>query len=230
MQRRMSAEMNAVIFDLDGTLIDTAPDIINALNKTLADLNLASIDDATGRSLIGNGARKLVEDGLRESGLAVTNTILNDAYTRFINFYGEATAVLSRLYPGVQDALDTLAQRGFSMGVCTNKPEALSIDVLKSFNLSKYFRAVVGGDTLPEKKPAGEHVLETARRTAPKYSRAILIGDSQTDISAARNAGIPVIAVDYGYRTIPVTELGANVVITNMRELPPLLEHFLESA
>lgn len=222
--------MDVVIFDLDGTLIDTAPDIINALNKTLAGRDLAPVDDATGRRFIGGGARKLVADGLTEAGISVTDTTLDDAYAQFIRYYEDASADLSCLYPSVRDALEILAQRECLMGVCTNKPQSLSIDVLEAFDLTKYFRAIIGGDALPERKPAAGHVLETARQTAPEYTRAIMIGDSPTDVAAARNAGIPVIAVNYGYTTIPPAELGANAVIADMRELPPLLPRFWEAA
>ena len=223
--------MDVAIFDLDGTLVDTAPDIIDALNRTLSDLDLAPVDDSTGRSFIGGGARKLVADGLAESaGRGFEQTAIDDAYARFIDYYTEKSATRSALYPGVRDALDALADTGLAMGVCTNKPQALSLDVLEAFDLHRYFRAVIGGDALPERKPAAGHLLETARRAAPEFSRAIMIGDSPTDVAAARNANFPVIVVDYGYTVTPAAELGADAVIPDMRELLVLLPTFWEAA
>ena len=130
----------------------------------------------------------------------------------------------------MRDALDALADTGLAMGVCTNKPHALSLDVLEAFDLHRYFRAVIGGDALPERKPAAGHLLETARRVTPDFSRAIMIGDSPTDVAAARNAGVPVVVVDYGYTVTPVEELGADAVISDMRELAALFPKFWKAA
>ena len=223
--------MDVAIFDLDGTLVDTAPDIIDALNRTLSDLGLTPVDDATGRSFIGGGARKLVADAMAKSGgRTASEDEIDAAYARFIGYYTENSAVRSTLYPGVREALDTLAEAGLSMGVCTNKPHDLSLDVLDAFGLHKYFRAVVGGDALPERKPAAGHLLETARRTAPEFQRAIMIGDSPTDVAAARNAGIPVVVVNYGYTVTPAEDLGADAVIADMRELAALFPVFWKAA
>lgn len=211
--------MDVVIFDLDGTLIDTAPDIINALNQTLSDFMLAPIDADTGRRFIGNGARKLVEDSLTERGVSWTEDLLDDAHAKFTHYYTEKSCELSRVYPGVRDALDELTRMGFPLGVCTNKPQSLSMDVLKKLDLLKYFQAVLGGDALSERKPAASHILETAQRIAPNYKRAIMVGDSKTDVAAARNAGVPVVAVNYGYTITPAAKLGADAVIANMQEL-----------
>ena len=216
--------MDVAIFDLDGTLLDTAPDIIDALNRTLSDLDLAPVDDVTGRGFIGGGARTLVADGLtKSSGAPASETDIEDAYVRFIAYYTEKSADRSSLYPGVRDALDFLSDTGLAMGVCTNKPHALTLDMLGAFDLHRYFRAVIGGDALPERKPNARHLLETAKRTAPEYSRVIMIGDSPTDVAAARNANVPVVVVDYGYTTTPAADLGADAVISDMRELPGLM-------
>ena len=223
--------MDVAIFDLDGTLVDTAPDIIDALNRTLSDLDLAPVDDATGRSFIGGGARKLVADGLAEATRRPPEeNAIDDAYARFIDYYTQKSATRSALYPGVRDALDALADTGLAMGVCTNKPHALSLDVLEAFDLRRYFRAVIGGDVLKERKPAAGHLLETARRTAPEISRAVMIGDSLNDVTASRNAGIPVVVVDYGYTVTPAEELGADAVISDMRELVALFPTFWKAA
>tara|TARA_B100000700_G_scaffold305467_1_gene379424 strand:+ start:7188 stop:7859 length:672 start_codon:yes stop_codon:yes gene_type:complete len=223
--------MNVAIFDLDGTLVDTAPDIIDALNRTLSDLDLSPIDEATGRNFIGSGAKSLVASGLMKSSkIPATESCLEAAYARFITYYTEACAKRSALYPGVREGLDMLQDIGIAMGVCTNKPHALSLDVLDAFGLHKYFRAVVGGDVLPERKPAARHLLETAKRITPEFSHAIMIGDSPTDVAAAQNAAIPIVAVDYGYTTTPPANLGANVVISDMRDLPSMMLKFWKIA
>ncbi len=223
--------MNVAIFDLDGTLVDTAPDIIDALNRTLSDLDFSPIDEATGRTFIGSGAKSLVASGLRKSSkVPVTASCLEAAYARFITYYTEASAERSALYPGVSEGLGMLQDIGIAMGVCTNKPHTLSLDVLDAFGLHKYFRAVVGGDVLPERKPAARHLLETAKRINPKFNHAIMIGDSPTDVATAQNAAIPIVAVDYGYTTTPPANLGANAVISDMRELPPVMLAFWKTA
>ena len=223
--------MDIVIFDLDGTLVDSAPDIIDALNRTLADLSLAPVDDATGRGFIGGGARKLVADGIAKStGVPADETALAAAYEKFLACYTENCADRSTLYPGVRETLESLSGNGVAMGVCTNKPQRLSLDVLAAFDLDGFFRAVVGGDALPERKPAASHLLETARRTAADYRRALMVGDSATDVAAARNANLPVVAVDYGYTATPAAELGADAVVSDLRDLPALMPQFWQAA
>ncbi|MEE2997292.1 MAG: HAD hydrolase-like protein [Pseudomonadota bacterium] len=223
--------MDVAIFDLDGTLVDTAPDIIDALNRTLSDMGLAPLDDETGRSFIGGGARKLVSRALTASNVTREPEInVDDAYSRFIIYYTEKCADRSTLYPDVIETLEMLAEEEIAMGVCTNKPQALSLDVLSAFGLKKFFRAVVGGDVLPEQKPAARHLLETVGRTATACRCAAMIGDSSTDVAAARNANIPVVVVNYGYTTIAPADLGADAVISNLRELPSLIPTFWKSA
>ena len=223
--------MDVLLFDLDGTLVDTAPDIIDALNRTLAETNLSPVDDVTGRSFIGGGARHLVASGMSGSqGPPVSDDELDRAYASFVRYYTERSSARSNLYPGVREALDGLIDMDIAMGVCTNKPQDLSVDVLEAFDLNKYFRTVIGGDALPERKPAASHLLETAHRTAPGYERAIMIGDSPTDVAGARNADMPVIVVNYGYTTTPVLELGADAVISDMQEVLPIINSYWDAA
>jgi phosphoglycolate phosphatase len=217
--------MRVAIFDLDGTLVDTVPDIIDALNRSLDDSGLAEVDDAVGRSFIGGGARQLVSLGvIADRGEDVEDELIDRTFGRFFTYYGESSTDRSVIYPGVRDVLEQFSGENLPMGVCTNKPHDISLVVLEALDLMHYFRTVIGGDALPVSKPQAGHILETAARTLPGYSQAIMIGDSATDVAAARNAEVSVVAVSYGYTNVPAVELGADAVIDDMRDLPDAME------
>lgn len=209
-----------VVFDLDGTLVDTAPDLIATLNTILARENMPPVRLEDARSLIGGGARKLLERGLAMDGRQVEEPQMSALVADFIAHYADNIAQASRPFEGTLDVLDALENAGFALAVCTNKLEWLSVRLLDQLGLASRFSAICGADTFGIAKPAAGGLIKTIRRAGGDVPHAVMIGDSATDIHAARAAGIPVIAVDFGYTEIPVHALAPDRVISHMRELP----------
>lgn len=193
----------ALLFDLDGTLVDSVPDIAVAIDRMLQSLQLPVAGEARVRNWVGNGAQKLVQRALAygydESENAVTWPHLTEAHQRYSAFYREHLAVHTRCYDGVVDALQQLHAAAMPLAVVTNKPEAFATGLLHELQLLSLFACVIGGDTVAERKPTAMPLLEAARRLQVDVTRCWMIGDSKTDIHAARNAGMPVVAVPYGY-------------------------------
>jgi phosphoglycolate phosphatase len=208
-----------IALDLDGTLVDTAPDLVNTLNVVLHRIGLPSIDYAIGRNLVGGGARKLIERGLVAEGRTIVPEELDDLTRQFIEHYATHIADRSRPFPTVEITLSDLAARGCRLAVCTNKLEWLAVRLLERLGLTQYFVAICGGDTFGLQKPRPEPLRGTIARAGGVESRALMVGDSLTDIATGRAAGIPVIAVDYGYSEIPVTSFQPARVIGAFSEL-----------
>jgi phosphoglycolate phosphatase len=209
-----------VVFDLDGTLVDTAPDLVATLNVILAREGLPPVDYEAGRNMVGGGARVMLERGLAASGKNLPTTAV-DALTRdFIEHYAGHIADKSRPFPGVEAALDTLSERGYRLAVCTNKLEWLSVRLLDALNLSKRFGAICGADTFGISKPNPEILLRTIARATAADAGAVMVGDSLMDIATARAAGVPVVAVDFGYTDTPVATLAPDRIISRFADLP----------
>ena len=209
-----------IVFDLDGTLIDTAPDLIGTLNVMFAQAGLAPIAYETARELIGGGARAMIARGIEAEGRVVEPAKLEQMFTGFIAHYSEHIADRSRPFPGLIDALDTLAADGYRFAVCTNKLERLSVLLLEKLKLADRFAAICGQDTFGVQKPDPEALRRTISAAGGSLRRAIMIGDSATDINTARAAGIPVIAVDFGYSERPVSEFAPDRIIGHFSQLP----------
>jgi phosphoglycolate phosphatase len=207
------------VFDLDGTLADTAGDLVGTLNVILEREGLAPLPVAKARDMIGAGARALIQRGFEAAGKELTPAYLDDLFRQFMVHYGENICVKTRLYPGVAEALDRLEQAGFILAVCTNKVEEHSIKLLDELGVGHRFAANCGRDTFPYFKPDPRHLTLTIERAGGSAARAVMIGDSRTDIVTARNAGIPAIAVPFGYTDVPVRELGPDLVIGHFDEL-----------
>ena len=207
------------VFDLDGTLADTAPDLIATLNAILDAEDVPRLPVTQARELIGAGARALIERGLGAAGHAVTPDRLDALYRKFLVHYGETLCVETTLFPGVVAALDRLQAAGFRFAVCTNKIEALSVRLLRLLGIGERFAAICGRDSFPYCKPDPRHLTLTIERAGGDASRAIMIGDSRTDVATAKAAGIPVVAVTFGYTEIPARDLGADRVVDHFDDL-----------
>jgi phosphoglycolate phosphatase len=217
----------ALLFDLDGTLIDSAPDLAAALNRVLASAGREMLPFIQVRGMIGNGARKLVERGYRASGGPPEDL---DAETeRFLSIYGRALACHTRVYDGVAETLAMLAARGHRLGIVTNKPFAPTLGVLQALDLSRHFAPehVVGGDSVATRKPDPEPLMALLDRMGHEAEAAIMIGDSANDIEAARAAGVRSIAVSYGYCRGAPADLGADRLVDRFGEVPAALADLL---
>jgi phosphoglycolate phosphatase len=216
-----------VVFDLDGTLAETAPDIIATLNIILAGQGLPPVPVARARDLVGAGARALIERGFRLYDRALPPALLEELFQDFLEVYAVRVAETSTLYPGVVEALTRLSGAGWLLAVCTNKPEFHSKLLIEALGITHHFAAICGRDTFPVCKPDPLHLTLTIEKAGGNRLQAIMVGDSLTDIATARAAGIPVIAVPFGYTDVPVEQLGPDVVIPHFDALHAAIDGLL---
>lgn len=209
-----------IAFDLDGTLVDTAPDLISALNYVLDREGIAPLPLKSARNMIGAGARKLIERGLEVDGHAMSSADIDRLMKDFIAYYADHIADASRPFEGLETALDDLEAQGFRFAVCTNKLEWLSKLLLDKLDLSRRFAAICGADTFGVAKPDPTILRETVARAGGNLASTIMVGDAGPDVGVARRAGIPVIGVEFGYTDVPIAELKPDRLIGHMRELP----------
>ncbi len=209
-----------VVFDLDGTLVDTAPDLVAALNHVLASEGLPPVAYEEARNMVGGGARAMVERGVKANGHVLPAADTERMVSDFIAHYAKHIADQSRPFAGVETALDRLAGDGCRLAVCTNKLEWLSLRLVDALGLSARFAAICGADTFGVAKPDPRILRDTILRAGGEPAQAVMIGDSITDITTARNASVPVIAVDFGYTEIPVALLKPDRVISSFADLP----------
>jgi len=218
------------VFDLDGTLVDTAPDLVATLNTVFSREGLPPVAYEVARNLVGGGARMMIERGLAAERRILPAAEVDRLHQEFVEHYAAHIADHSRPFPGLDAALDELAADGWSLIVCTNKLEWLSLRLLEALDLSRRFAAVCGADTFGLKKPDPELLRGTLARAGGRVDRAVMIGDSASDVDMARAAGIPVVAVDFGYTETPAAELGADLVISTFEALPRAVSNLLGSA
>ena len=209
-----------IAFDLDGTLVDTAPDLIGTLNALLADEGLPPLPLAEARPFIGHGARPLIQRGFQAAGQVVHPARLQQLFDRFIPHYLGRIAEESRPFPGCEAALDALKARGARLAVCTNKPTNLSVALLEALDLARRFEASVGPDMAAAAKPDPRHLQAAVDAAGGEMARAILVGDSGTDAGAARAAGAGLILVSFGYTEIPAADLSPDILVHSFDALP----------
>ena len=214
------AKSPLIVFDLDGTLVDTAPDLVGALNYVLQREGLPLVPMASARSMIGAGARKLIERGLELDDRAMTTTDIDRLTGDFIAYYTDHIADHSRPFESLCDSLDELSAGGFRFAVCTNKLEGLSRLLLEKLDMTSRFDAICGADTFAVSKPDPAILRQTIARAGGEVSSSIMVGDSGPDIGVARRAGVPVIGVTFGYTDVPVADLKPDRIVSHMRELP----------
>jgi phosphoglycolate phosphatase len=218
--------LQAVIFDLDGTLVDTAPDLTHATNHVLESEQMPTVTAAAGRSMVGLGGRMLLKRGFASHGVELDPERLERLYARFIEYYSANICVSSVAFPGAVALLERCAAAGLKVGICTNKPEALSVQLMAALGMAGHFGAIVGADTAAKPKPDPAPYFETLRQLGVS-GPSLMVGDSETDILTARAAGVPVVGVSFGYTPRPVAEFGPDHVIGHFDELWPILKNRL---
>jgi phosphoglycolate phosphatase len=219
--------LEALIFDLDGTLVDTAPDLHAATNHVLGTINRAPISMAELRAFVGHGAMNLIERGVSATGEAVDQATLKRLHAAFLEYYGDNISDHSVVFDGLIPVLDKAQAAGLKLGVCTNKVEKLSHKLLTELGMMQRFGSLIGGDTLPVMKPDPAPLLEAITRLGVNPARAMMVGDSETDIRTAQNAGLPVLAVTFGYTAQHVRAFDPTHMIDHYDEAWDIIEGYL---
>lgn len=220
MSTAFDPDLPTIVFDLDGTLAETAPDLIWTLNAVLAEIDLPPIPFELARDLIGAGARALINRGLAADGRELGDEDVEKLFNRYLEIYETRLCVETHLFEHVPESLDILKQRGHRLAVCTNKMEYHSLKLIDALGIAPYFSAICGRDTFAFCKPDARHLTHTVLKAGGDPAKAIMIGDSRTDIDTALNANLPSIGVPFGYTDTPMAALGPDVLISHFRELP----------
>jgi phosphoglycolate phosphatase len=219
-----------ILFDLDGTLVDTAPDLLGALNHVLTGMALAPVSLEAVAEMIGHGARAMIETGLKTQGAVLSATEMDAAFERFIAYYVDHIADHSRPFEGAVEALAALRDAGATLTVCTNKRQDLSERLIGALGLSHQFDVIFGADRATNRKPHADHVFETLAAAGGDPARALFVGDSRTDERAARNAGLPFVFVTFGYEAETVEDIAADVAISHYTQLVSALSDLRDQA
>ncbi len=217
----------SAIFDLDGTLAHTAPDLVGAANDLMAEQGLPPLDVSIAEKTAGFGAKALIRAAFDNAGHSYDNSRVDALFHPFLERYEARIAEHSHLYEGVETVLDQLAEEGWLLGICTNKPEYLAVELMTALGVLDRFGALLGADTLPVRKPDPEHLFQTIQRIGGNPARAVMIGDTDTDIKTARAAKIPCILTSFGYSHIPVARLKPDAIVDHFTQISQALNRCL---
>jgi phosphoglycolate phosphatase len=217
------------VFDLDGTLADTAHDLVATLNVILGQEGIPPLPVEKAGDMISAGGRGLLQRGFEAADREPTPALIEELYGRFLAHYGENLCIKTRLYPGALGALDRLKRESFRLAICTNKMEAHSVKLLRALGVAHRFATICGRDTFPWFKPDSRHLTMTIERASGDPGRAIMVGDSYSDVAAAKGASIPVICVSFGYPDRPIREHGPDLVIDHFDELYAAVRRFVRA-
>jgi len=224
MNEQKLGAISALIFDLDGTLIDSAPDLQAAANRMLVPLGRREVDVKEVQMMIGDGVPKLVERCFAATGDIPPEDKFNTHVAAFIKDYEPRSAELTAAFDGAYDVLQSLKSRGIKLSICTNKPYGATMEILSALKLAEYFDIVIGGDTLPGiKKPDPRHLQAALEKMDAAPNEAAMVGDNANDVNASHAAGLPVVLLSHGYTKTPVTELGGEAVIDHFKDLETAL-------
>lgn len=211
---------SVIIFDLDGTLINTAPDVRLAINKTLALYNQPGINLSEIYPLLGRGVTFMMEKSFLKIGMALNKSEIKKTVANYLNFYRECPVVDTEIYPGVVEVLSVLKKNGVRLGICTNKPSTMTMLILDRLGLTPFFEAILAGEDVKYPKPDGRHIHEVLKKMDSSNLKAVMVGDTSVDMAAAEDAGIPFIGVSYGYEG---NKLNSKCLINSILDLPTVL-------
>lgn len=218
-----------IAFDLDGTLVDTAPDLIGTLNVILRQEGVTEIPLAAAREVIGHGARAMLKLGFETAGKPLDEARVSPLFDEFLTIYRGRIAQESRPFEGLIEALDALEADGAAFVVCTNKRTDLSLQLLDALDLTRRFKAVCGADLPPAMKPDPRHILHAVQMAGGDPARALMVGDAATDANAGKAAGVPVVLATFGYTDAPVHQLHHDALIDSFAELPEVARRLLHA-
>ncbi|WP_158810281.1 HAD-IA family hydrolase [Beijerinckia sp. L45] len=208
-----------IVFDLDGTLVDSAPDLVDTLNVILAREGHAPVSLEAGRKMVGSGARVMIRRGLESQGASVTDARLEEMFAEYLAYYEDHLTDKTVFYPGAEAALDRLTAAGWSLAILTNKYEKPAIKLVEALGARTRFKVIAGQDTFAVSKPNAGALFDTIDQAGGDRRQSIMVGDTITDVSTAQNAKIPVIAVDFGYADRPVASMNPDRIISHFDQL-----------